>query len=391
RLMVKKDGNTVKIIGRIDSTNAGLFEEKLFEAVKDINGDIILDGDETEYISSAGLRVFLKLKKQTGRNISFINVSKDIYDIFEVTGFTNLINVEKKLREISTENSEVIGAGGNGTVYRLDADTIVKVYNEKNTPEKIRAERETSRKAFLKGIPTAIPYDFVRADGYYGIVYEMINAKTLAQVICEQPDKLEYYAKECAKLLKQLHTTEFEPDELPDAKDFCTYWVDIFKTQISEEEEKVMRRIVDKIPVRNTFVHGDYHVSNIMLQDGELILIDTGDSALGHPIIDFIGMALVYIFARKNPQSLFRIAHITPEQAEIFWDVFMKTYFNTEDDALIKKYTGEIIYFAKLKYMWGIVRSPMNIPPDIKKMIVEQAKNDLIEGADKEYSILKDI
>ena len=389
--MIKTDGNTVKIIGRIDSTNAGLFEEKLFEAVKDINGDIILDGDETEYISSAGLRVFLKLKKQTGRNISFINVSKDIYDIFEVTGFTNLINVEKKLREISTENSEVIGAGGNGTVYRLDADTIVKVYNEKNTPEKIRAERETSRKAFLKGIPTAIPYDFVRADGYYGIVYEMINAKTLAQVICEQPDKLEYYAKECAKLLKQLHTTEFEPDELPDAKDFCTYWVDIFKTQISEEEEKVMRRIVDKIPVRNTFVHGDYHVSNIMLQDGELILIDTGDSALGHPIIDFIGMALVYIFARKNPQSLFRIAHITPEQAEIFWDVFMKTYFNTEDDALIKKYTGEIIYFAKLKYMWGIVRSPMNIPPDIKKMIVEQAKNDLIEGADKEYSILKDI
>ncbi|MBQ9518703.1 MAG: phosphotransferase, partial [Firmicutes bacterium] len=248
-----------------------------------------------------------------------------------------------------------------------------------------------SRKAFIKGIPTAISYDFVKAGGYYGIVYEMINAKTLAQVIGEQPDKLEYYAKECAKLLKQLHTTEFEPGELPDAKDFCTYWVDIFKTQITGDEEKIMRRIVDKIPIRNTFVHGDYHVSNIMFQDGELILIDTGDSALGHPIIDFIGMALVYIFARKNPQSLFKIAHITPEQAEVFWDVFMKMYFNTDDDALIKKYTEEIVYFANLKYMWGIMRSPMNIPPDIKKMIVEQAKNSIIAGADKEYSVLKDI
>ena len=389
--MIKTEGDTVKIIGRIDSTNANVFEEMLFEATKGTDGDIILDGDETEYISSAGLRVFLKLKKQTGKNISFINVSKDIYDIFEVTGFTNLINVEKKLREISTENLEVIGAGGNGTVYRMDADTIVKVYNEKNSPEKIRAERETSRKAFIKGIPTAISYDFVKAGGYYGIVYEMINAKTLAQVIGEQPDKLEYYAKECAKLLKQLHTTEFEPGELPDAKDFCTYWVDIFKTQITGDEEKIMRRIVDKIPVRNTFIHGDYHVSNIMLQDGELVLIDTGDSALGHPIIDFIGMALVYIFARKNPQSLFRIAHITPEQAVVFWDVFMKTYFDTDDDALIKKYTEQIVYFAKLKYMWGIVRSPLNIPPEIKKMIVDQAKNDLIAGADKEYSIFKDI
>ena len=322
-MRIIKINDTIEINGKIDSTNANEFENKLFAAADGMSEYIILDGNELEYISSAGLRVFLKLKKQTGKNISLINVSNEIYDIFEVTGFTNLINVEKKLREISTENMEKIGEGGNGTVYRMDADTIVKVYKEQNSPEKIKGERETSRKAFLKGIPTAISYDFVKADGYYGIVYEMINAKTLAQVIGEEPDKLEYYAKECAKLLKHLHTTEFEPGELPNAKDFCSYWIDIFKEQLTENEEKTLRRVIDMIPERNTFIHGDYHVSNIMLQDGELILIDTGDSALGHPIIDFIGMALVYIFAKRNPDSLYKIAHITPEQAEIFWNVFM--------------------------------------------------------------------
>ncbi|MBR1735698.1 MAG: anti-sigma factor antagonist [Firmicutes bacterium] len=388
---VTKTNDVIRITGRIDSNNAKEFEDKLFMSADGISSDIILEGNELEYISSAGLRVFLKLKKQTGKAVKLINVSNEIYDIFDVTGFTNLINVEKKLREISTENMEKIGEGGNGTVYRMDTDTIVKVYKEQNSPEKIKEERNTSRKAFLKGIPTAISYDFVKVDGYYGIVYEMIDAKTLAQVIGEEPDKLEYYAKECTKLLKQLHTTEFETGELSSAKNFCSYWIEIFKEYITEDEEKILCRVIESIPERNTFIHGDYHVSNIMLQNGELILIDTGDSALGHPIIDFIGMALVYIFARRNPESLYKIAHITPEQAEIFWNVFMKTYFNTDDDMLIKKYTDEIVYFANLKYMWGIVRTPVNIPPNIREMLIEQAKKTLLEGADREYSILKDI
>ena len=390
-MITKINDDIIKISGKIDSNNAAKFENLLLNAAGENYGDITLDASELEYISSAGLRVLLKLKKGTRGKVNVINVSSEIYDIFDVTGFTNILNAEKKLREISTENMEKIGEGGNGTVYRIDADTIVKVYKEQNSPEKIKGERETSRKAFLKGIPTAISYDFVKADGYYGIVYEMINAKTLAQVIGEQPDKLEYYAKECAKLLKQLHTTEFEPGELPSAKEFCSYWLDIFKEYLTGEEEKILRRVTERIPERNTFIHGDYHVSNIMLQDGELILIDTGGSSLGHPIIDLIGMALVYIFAKKNPESLYKIAHITPEQADVFWNVFMKEYFNTDDEALIKKYTDEIMYFAYLKHMWGIARTPVKIPPHIRQMVIEHAKKTLLDGADKEYAILKDI
>lgn len=374
---------------KIDTNNAKQFEDELLSSV--CGNDVTIDAAKLEYISSAGLRVLLKLKKSIKGSVNVINVSKDVYDIFDVTGFNQFLNVEKRLREISTAELEVIGVGGNGTVYRIDSETIVKVYNEKNLPQKIKAERETSQKAFLNGIPTAISYDFVKADGYYGIVYEMINAKTLAQVLAEEPDRLEYWAKESALLLKRLHTTQFEEGELPDAKDFCDYWLEGFKPYATEDEMTAIRRIVDKIPVRNTFIHGDYHVSNIMLQDGEMILIDMGDSALGHPIIDFVGMALVYIFARKNPQTLYKIAHVTPEQAEIFWNVSLKTYFDTDDDGLVAKYTKEIVYFAKLKYMWGIARTPVGIPADIKKMLIEQAKKDLIDGVDEEYSILKDI
>ena len=46
---------------------------------------------------------------------------------------------DKPMREISVEGCELLGKGGNGAVYRLDEETIVKVYfGERNSPEKIR-------------------------------------------------------------------------------------------------------------------------------------------------------------------------------------------------------------------------------------------------------------
>ena len=116
--MIKKreDGKMV-IKGRIDSNNAQIFEEEMFKICPQ-DEEIHIDASELTYISSAGLRVFMKLKKMTQKEIYIENVSNEIYDIFEVTGFTDIFKVQKRLREISVENCEVIGEGANGKVYR---------------------------------------------------------------------------------------------------------------------------------------------------------------------------------------------------------------------------------------------------------------------------------
>ena len=70
--MITKNGNTININGRIDSNNAAEFEKQLLAATAEIYGDIILDATELEYISSAGLRVLLKLKKGTKGKVGII-------------------------------------------------------------------------------------------------------------------------------------------------------------------------------------------------------------------------------------------------------------------------------------------------------------------------------
>lgn len=144
-----------QIKGKIDSTNAPEFEKEIMAALP-----TEIDASGLEYISSAGLRVLMKLRKTVGE-VTIVNVSSDVYEIFDVTGFTSILTVKKALREISVDGCEVIGAGGYGTVYRLDAETIVKVYHHAGL-DFIEKERELSKKAFLLGVPTAISFNTVK-------------------------------------------------------------------------------------------------------------------------------------------------------------------------------------------------------------------------------------
>ena len=120
---------TVCLEGRIDSNNAPAVEAELLEAVNGHPGtSLTVDADKLEYISSAGLRVLMKLRKQTGRPLPVVNVSPEVYDIFETTGFTELLDVKKRLREVSVEGCRKLGSGANGTVYRLTEDGLTKLH-----------------------------------------------------------------------------------------------------------------------------------------------------------------------------------------------------------------------------------------------------------------------
>ena len=131
--------------------------------------------------------MLIKLRKLAGAPVKIINVSQDVFSILEVTGFIELFDVKKKLREVSVEGCEFIGSGGYGKVYRLDSETIVKLYNPGIGLEFVEQERNNSQKAFLMGVPTAISYDVVKCGECFGVVYEMLNAKTVAKIIDSPP------------------------------------------------------------------------------------------------------------------------------------------------------------------------------------------------------------
>ena len=86
---------TVTISGRIDTANAPALENEINSSIGDAS-ELILDFARVDYISSAGLRVLLTsykaMSKKNGMRIR--NVGPEIMEIFEVTGFSDILTIE---------------------------------------------------------------------------------------------------------------------------------------------------------------------------------------------------------------------------------------------------------------------------------------------------------
>ncbi|MBO6229590.1 MAG: anti-sigma factor antagonist [Ruminiclostridium sp.] len=324
---------TIFLAGRIDTNNAAQTESKIFAAVDNANGaDIIIDAEKLEYISSAGLRVLMKLRKSIDKPLPVINVSRDVYDIFETTGFTELLDVKRALREISVDGCEFIGAGAYGKVYRIDPETIAKIYRLEVSLAFVERERNVSQKAFLLGVPTAISYDVVKCDDSYGVVYELVDAQTVGNAIKNDRERVSELAGRCAGLLKKLHSIEVPADsELPSRKQNLFDWLNSISEFLTSEENEKIRTFIADIPDRRGFLHGDFHAKNIMLQNNEFVLIDIGDAAYGHPIFDIATQILAYVLFPSNTtrtrEQIEGYLGFNADDVGKYWAAFCCTYF----------------------------------------------------------------
>ena len=341
---------TICLEGRIDSGNAAQTEKDLFEALASASdADIVLDADNLEYISSAGLRVLMKLRKQVKKELPVINVSPEVYDIFEVTGFTDLLDVKKRLREISVEGCEKIGQGGNGSVYRLDEDTIVKVYKPWMKLSDIQRERDFSRTAFVNGIPSVIAYDVVKVGDCLGVVFEMLKSDTLGHAMAANPEKLEEYVDKYVELAKNLHTTHVPANSFSRIQEIYHDRVKNLAPWCSAEELALLDSLIDEIPEADTVTHNDLHPGNIMIQDGELLLIDMPEVTMGPPVCDLTGIYRDMISAPQSASSN-AIEYSVGMPADLILKsgkMFFHKYTGIRDDAELEA------YFKKLGLLYA--------------------------------------
>lgn len=324
---------TIVLDGRIDTNNAPQAEKEIFGAVEGKTSDIIIDAAKLEYISSAGLRVLMKLRKSIGKPLPVINVSRDVYDIFETTGFTELLDVKKALRKVSLAGCEVIGQGGHGKVYRLDEETIIKVYHDNSPLSLIEKEREYAKNAFVHGVPSAIAYDIVETEEGPGLVFEMAGATTVGKYIMAHPDKLREYAVKFGTLLKTLNSTKADPTLYGDIKDIYRDRLHKAGSYFTNEEIGMLINLLDSIPDGSVMIHGDYHTNNVMVQsDGELVLIDMADISRGNSLFDIAGSYLVMSSGGgKDDNISLQVIGLDCKSAAQVWDITLSTYFDTTD------------------------------------------------------------
>ena len=255
-----------------------------------------------------------------------------------MTGFTEMVDIQKAYRVISVDGCEVIGQGANGKVYRIDADTIVKVYLNPDSLPEIHRERELARAAFVLGIPTAIPYDVVRVGDGYGSVFELLNATSFAKLIINGEKDPDEVAAMSVDLLKLIHSTTIRPGTMPDMKAVALDWADFLKDYLPEGKYQKLHDLVAAVPDDMHMMHGDYHIKNVMLQNGEVLLIDMDTLCHGYPVFELASMFNAYVgFSDVNHDQVMDFIGIPYDTAVRFWKESLRLYLGDPGEERMKE------------------------------------------------------
>ena len=380
---IDKDILYIAIEGRIDASNAAVAEEKVFQ-IKNENPDkhIVIDADKLEYISSAGLRVILRLRKEAPK-LAIINVASDVYEVFDMTGFTDMVTVEKAYQQMSVEGCEFIAKGANGAVYRYDNETILKIYFAKDALPEIKQERENARRAFVLGVNTAIPYGIVRVGDGYGTVTELLNAVSVTKLIRGNPDDFTQAVNYYIDMLKSIHGIEVEDGLVPDMRETALSWADFVAGHIPEEQAKKLRALIEAVPKQNTLMHGDYHTNNVMVQNGEPLLIDMDTLCMGHAIFELGSMFNAFIgYSELDHQNVMDFFGYSFETAGKFWELSLQKYLGTTDKEVCRMVAEKAMVIGYLRMLRRAIRRPNEADSPAKIERCKEMLANLLEKID---------
>lgn len=319
------DTLTLSLNGRLDMSTAALLESAL-----DLAGvrELTLDLDHCGYVSSAGLREFLRAQKQLARSgggVTLVNVAREVLDVLEVTGFSRLMNIRPKRREIVIDGKEFLSAGVCGECYRLDRETVVKLYNDGVGPDIAEKEKAYAKAAFIAGIPTAISYDVVACGTRTGVVYEMLDATQFSAIIRQDLGRIAEHGKTLAQIASGIHEAAADPAVFPDIKDNFRGYIRQMAFFLSADEIAFLLERLETIPDADSLVHFDLHTSNIMIRQGEPVIIDMGDVSRGHYLFDIGLICAIYDYPELNTCEL--VTRIPSDAGAQLCASFLEYYF----------------------------------------------------------------
>lgn len=260
-------------------------------------------------------------------------------------------NGKEVFKPIDIGNRKPFAMGGTGECYRIDEDTILKLYYEGFPEERILSEKEGARAALVAGVPTAISYWLVRVGQRQGILYEMVQGKTIAEEICEEGiGRAKALGRTFAGIAKTLHQAEMRLTNLPPATLRIRNAIQ-GAGYMPERTRKRLNAFLDELDGYHQYVHGDFHPNNVIMTKEGPVLIDMGGFSSGCSLFD-LASCFFNLFESPEARAGGRspINKLTQREAHAFWQGMEEEYFSGRMSPSAAMLLKKIVLLKKIRF-----------------------------------------
>ena len=233
------------------------------------------------------------------------------------------------------------------------------------TVESLQNEMNITNKALEIGVKTPKVDDIVELpDGQFGLIYEYVEGKkSIARACSEDLDNIDFYMKRFANIARDLHSRVCDINKFESMEERTKEQIKN-RNILNESQKERAFKLLDSIEKTNTCLHGDFQTGNFIITADKEFAIDLSGIAYGNPDYD---IACFYFFCIYFPDIVTqRIFHCERKYLSIMWNSFIKHYFDTNNENVIKELTDKysklalVCFFEQFKYI-----SPDEIIDDI--------------------------
>ena len=251
-----------------------------------------------------------------------------------------------------------------------DGKRMMKLYAEYISPAVPMREIKMSLTLSGMGLDTPKALRMVTDGKRTGVEFERITGKrSFARAISQEPENLEKYSRQFARMCRRLHSIPCSTAVFPSAKGKFIGAVNDSR-RFSSEQKAPMLRFINSVPDALTCVHGDMHIGNALIAGGKEYWIDIADFGYGNPLFD-LGMLYFVCHGVDDEETCQRLYHISADQIHQVWDCFVDEYYGKDVDREHLETIAAKLAAAYMVYFDN--RSP------ISEEMVEFVKKHLIE------------
>jgi tRNA A-37 threonylcarbamoyl transferase component Bud32 len=256
----------------------------------------------------------------------------------------------------------LIAKGATAKVYKINNSQVLKLFDSDPIEGAIEYEYKASKEIYKRGLSVPEVFDKIMYEGKVGIIYEFIPGEIMNDLLYSNPSDAEQLGEELARIHWEIHKAA-DIEGLLSPKVLMNLILSHNHYLQAGEIDPVFNYI-DSLPDGNHLCHGDFHLNNIVLQQGKAITIDWMGATSGHPLFD-VARTWVWLYYSAMPEH-------TPVQEQ--------QYNNKINRRLVNRYLEKYLeisgYHEDEFNQWKLPLLAMRLDGTITKLTEQEVRKE---------------